>query len=65
MSSDRETMKQAGLVHVLTLPQGEHILYNKHTDTHEVWFANKNHASYGIVYKNTHLEYARDFGMGF
>ena len=25
----------------------------------EVWFSNKNHASYGLIYKNTHLEYAR------
>jgi hypothetical protein len=29
------------------------------TDKLEVWFANKGHASYGIIWNNTHLEFAR------
>lgn len=27
----------------------------------EVWVANKNHASYGLIYKNTHLEFAHSY----
>lgn len=56
----RETLKQAGYVAIKSIGNGEFIL----TDTEgkqEVWFANKNHASYGITYKNTHLEFARTF----
>lgn len=37
----------------------EHSLLNLGSNTIEIWFANKNHASYGLIYKNTHLEFAR------
>lgn len=36
---------------------GQHVLYDNDTKKYEVWSANKNHASYGIIYKNTHLEF--------
>ncbi len=55
-----ETMKEAGYTHDCTLGKGEHVLRDKEGKA-EVWFANKNHASYGIIYKNTHLEFARSF----
>lgn len=55
----KETMKQAGYEHVLTCEGGRsHILRNLETGNSEVWFANKDHAGYGIIYKNTHLEFA-------
>jgi hypothetical protein len=41
--------------------RNEHILLNKYSQNLEVWFANKNHASFGLIYKNTHLEFARSF----
>lgn len=54
----RETLKEAGYIDICSIGKNEYIL----TDTSgkkEIWFANKNHASYGIKYKNTHLEFAR------
>ena len=56
----RETLKEAGYEYVRFAPEeGGHILREKDTGKLEVWFANKNHASYGLRYKNTHLEFAR------
>jgi hypothetical protein len=55
----KETMKQAGYRHVATFFKGEHLLEDTKTGKRELWLANKNHASYGIIYKNTHLEFAR------
>ena len=52
-----ETLKEAGYIKILSLGNGEFILTAK-GGTKEKWFANKNHASYGIKYKNTHLEFA-------
>jgi hypothetical protein len=55
-----ETLKEAGYVHIESIGDGEFIL--THEDgSREIWFANKNHASYGIRYKNTHLEFARSY----
>lgn len=54
---NKETMKRAGYRHVATFFKGEHLLEDVETGKRELWFANKNHASYGIIYKNTHLEF--------
>jgi len=54
----RETLKQAGYTYVEQLRPGSHILFNHHTHLREVWHCNKNHASYGLKFKNTHLEFA-------
>ncbi len=55
---NKETFKQAGYKYVRFAPElGGHIL-NDGTKN-ELWFANKNHASWGLKYKNTHLEFAR------
>jgi hypothetical protein len=57
-TSRYETLKQAGYVSAKSLGNGEFLL----TDTDgkgEIWACRKNHASYGIKYKNTHLEFAR------
>lgn len=56
----RETLKQAGYEHVRFDPQqGGHVLRDKDTGRLELWVANKGHASYGLIYKNTHLEFVR------
>ena len=62
MIPKRETLKQAGYTHFYTLNRGQHILYNVEQKKYELWFANKNHASYGLKYGNTHLEFARTIG---
>jgi hypothetical protein len=54
----RETFKQAGYVSCKSLGKGEFLLTDA-TGKKELWFSNKHHASYGIKYKNTDLEFAR------
>ena len=58
----RKTLKQAGYNYMRYLGNGEHLLeYTKGENPFqfEVWVSNKNHASYGLIFKNTHLEFAR------
>lgn len=52
----KQTFKQAGYKHVETLTGGRHILADE-TNKLELWVCNKGHASYGLKYKNTHLEF--------
>lgn len=52
----KETLKEAGYRHV-RFQDGFHILMEVETGKLEKWVANKNHASYGLIYKNTHLEF--------
>lgn len=54
-----ETIKKAGYRYVKYLGDKQHLLISEDGGK-EIWFANKNHASYGLIYKNTHLEFARD-----
>lgn len=57
----KETLKQAGYVYVRYSPRlRAHILENQDGEL-ELWTANKNHASYGLIYKNTHLEFASSY----
>jgi hypothetical protein len=56
-SSKKENMKKAGYKYMKYTGYKTHILQDLETGENEVWVANKNHASYGIVYKNTHLEF--------
>jgi hypothetical protein len=53
----KESLKKAGYTNIKSLGRGEFVLTDI-TGKKEAWFANKNHASYGIIYKNTHLEFA-------
>ncbi len=53
-----DSMKDAGYRHISSSGNGGHILKNLETGNSEMWFCNKYHASYGIKYKNTHLEFA-------
>ena len=53
------TLKKAGYKYIGFRKKTEdHILQNKNGNL-EVWFANKNHTSYGLIWKNTHLEFIR------
>lgn len=54
----RETLKQAGYKHVKAFGDGNHLLEDAN-GKQEIWFNSKRHAGYGILYKNTHLEFAR------
>jgi len=55
--NDKRTFKQAGYTYIKNLGNKSHLLRGPEGIT-EVWFSNKNHASYGLRYKNTHLEFA-------
>jgi len=57
--TNKETLKKAGYEHVRSVGNGEHLLRDREGGKLELWFCRKNHASYGLVYKNTHLEFAR------
>lgn len=55
-----QTIKQAGYKYIQATSEiGSkrklHVLQNG--DLYEVWAANKNRASFGLKYKNTHLEF--------
>ena len=54
-----ETLKKAGYEYVKKLSENEHLLQDIESGNFEIWFNNKNHASYGLIFKNTHLEFAR------
>lgn len=54
----KETLKQAGYRYVCKLTENEHLLENEDGEK-EVWFNSKNHVSSGLIFKNTHLEFAR------
>lgn len=57
----KESLKDAGYTYVrFDKEQKVHILSIE--GQQEVWVANKNHASYGLIYKNTHLEFCANFG---
>lgn len=57
--NNKETMQEAGYTYGgYSREEGGHILIDAN-GKREVWFANKNHASYGIIFRNTHLEFAR------
>lgn len=53
----KETFKKAGYKYIKYLGNKEHLLKNQSTGEEEVFFTNKNHASWGLVFKNTHLEF--------
>lgn len=54
----KETLKAAGYTYAGYNGNGEHVLRDA-DGKREIWFANKNHASYGLKWRNTHLEFAR------
>jgi hypothetical protein len=60
--SNKVTLHEAGLTYVrFSKSLGGHILQDNETGKQELWFARKGHASFGIRFKNTHLEFARTY----
>lgn len=57
----KETLKKGNYKYLKYLGYKEHLLLDKNTNNKEVWASNKNHASYGLIYKNTHLEFCRSY----
>lgn len=55
----KETLKEANYQYMDMLCKGEHILKNLETGKLEVFACNKNHAGWGLKFKNTHLEFCR------
>jgi len=55
----KETLKQSGYKYIKYIGNKQHLLLNVTDKKLEIFFANKNHASWGIIWKNTHLEFAR------
>lgn len=60
----KETPAKAGLEYVRKVAKGLHIFRDVSNGNLEVWAANKNHASYGLRFKNTHLEFVSSAHAG-
>lgn len=54
----RETLKEAGYVKAESAGNRQYVLTDA-DGKRELWVCNKGHASYGITYRNTHLEFVR------
>ena len=54
----KQTFAQAGYRYIRKWSKGIHVLMDSGGKP-ELWFANKNHANYGLKWRNTHLEFAR------
>lgn len=60
----KETFKIANYLYQKYLGNGFHLVLNKSTNGFEIFFTNKNHASWGLIYKNTHLEFLESLSSG-
>jgi len=55
---NKQTIKDAGYKYIrFDSFLGCHILQDVDTGNKEVFFANKNFSGWGLIYKNTHLEF--------
>ena len=54
----KKTLKEEGYTYLKYLGDGEHLLLSPEGEK-EVFASNKNHASWGLKYKNTDLEFCR------
>lgn len=57
----KETFNKANYQYLKYLGLKQHLLLNVDAGTKEVFSSNKHHASWGLIYKNTHLEFVRSF----
>lgn len=55
----KEKLAEAKYKYEKYLGNKSHLLRNMDTDKLEIFFSNKNHASWGLIWKNTHLELVR------
>ena len=53
----KQTLHEAEYKYIKYLGNGDHLLLNEACNVLEVFFANKNHSGWGLIYKNTHLEF--------
>lgn len=53
----KQTLKQANYIHKKYLGSKTHLLLDVNSNKLELFYSNKNHASWGLTYKNTHLEF--------
>lgn len=58
LQSNKEAMKNSGYKYIKYIGNREHLLCFEN-DNMEIFQSNKNHASWGLIYKNTHLEFCR------
>ena len=42
---------------IAKLNDGEYLLFNNDTQLYELWVHNQNHASYGVIFNDKHLEF--------
>jgi hypothetical protein len=54
----KETFKRAQYTYVKYLGNKEHLLKNERGEN-EIFASNKNFSGWGLIYKNTHLEFCR------
>ena len=59
----KETFSDAYYQYIQYLGNKEHLLKDILTGRYEVFFSNKNHASWGLKWKNTHLEFVRSLSV--
>lgn len=60
--NNKQTLKQAGYTYVRSLGNKYHLLSDGNNNGHlEVWTCNKNHASFGLIWNNTHLEFVSSY----
>lgn len=57
---NKQTLKEAGYTYVRCLGPRVHLLKNN-TGKLEVFIVSKNHASWGLIWNNTHLEFASSY----
>jgi hypothetical protein len=58
----KEKLSAANYQYVKFLGDKEHLVKDNTTGSYEIFFSNKNHASWGLKWKNTHLEFFRSLG---
>lgn len=56
MITEYQTIKEAGYTYIKYLGYKQHILKSD-SNIFELWISNKYHPNWGLIYKNTHLEF--------
>lgn len=54
----KETLEKANYRYLNYLGHKQHLLVNLETKKVELFFSNKHHSGWGLIYKNTQLEFA-------
>jgi hypothetical protein len=55
----KEELKEAHYKYEKYLGNSSHLIRNLNTDRVEIFVSNKRHASWGLIWRNTHLEFLR------